>query len=80
MTIKNSAQLIIPTFKMAWDRCNPQTGPIFHSDCGAQYTAYGFHRLLYEHSITQSFPIVAALMTVRWPSPSLLHTSYKICI
>lgn len=46
----------------------------------AQYTAHGFHRLLHEHGITQSFPILAALMTVRWPSPSLLHTSYKICM
>ncbi len=49
MTIKNSTQLITPTFKMAREQCSSQTGPIFHRDRGAQYTSHGFQRLLHEH-------------------------------
>ncbi len=59
MTVKNSTQLITPTFKMARERCSSQTGPIFHSDRGAQYTSHGFQRFLHEHGITHFFPLLA---------------------
>lgn len=62
MTIKNSTQLITPTFKMTQGRCSLQISPIFHRDRGTQYTSHGFQWLLHEHGITQSF---TALMTMR---------------
>ena len=51
---KNSTQLITTTFKMAWNHRNPETGLIFHSDRGSQYTAYQFQQLLHERSVRQS--------------------------
>ena len=51
---KNSTQLITTTFKMAWNHRNPETGLIFHSDRGSQYTAYQFQQLLHERSVQQS--------------------------
>lgn len=52
---KNSTRLITSTFKSACAQHKPGKGLIFHSDQGAQYTAYSFQKLLREHGITQSF-------------------------
>ncbi len=52
---KNSTQLITSTFKIAWEQHSPDDGLIFHSDRGAQYTAYRFRQLLHERSVEQSF-------------------------
>lgn len=43
---KNSTQLITSTFKMACELRKPETGLIFHSDRGAQYTSHRFQQLL----------------------------------
>ena len=45
---KNSTQLITATFKMACELRKPETGLIFHSDRGSQYTSHRFQQLLYE--------------------------------
>jgi len=52
---KNSTQLITSTFKIAWEQRSPDTGLIFHSDRGAQYTSHRFRQLLHERSVEQSF-------------------------
>ena len=52
---KNSTQLITSTFKDAWEQRAPDTGLIFHSDRGAQYTSHRFRQLLHERAVVQSF-------------------------
>ena len=57
---KNSIQLITSTFKMAWEPRSPESGPIFHSDRGAQYTFHSFQRLLHGAASLNLFSL--------WPS------------
>ncbi|MBU5627675.1 IS3 family transposase [Oscillibacter sp. MSJ-2] len=52
---KNSTRLITTTFKQAFAERKPKKGLIFHSDQGAQYTAYAFRKLLKTVGVTQSF-------------------------
>lgn len=52
---KNSTRLITSTFKAAWSQREPGEGLVFHSNQGAQYTAYSFQKLLRERGVTQSF-------------------------
>lgn len=52
---KNSTQLITSTFKNAWESRNPESGLLFHSDRGAQYTSHRFQQILHEHAVVQSF-------------------------
>ena len=52
---KHSTQLITSTFKIAYEERQPDEGLIFHSDRGAQYTAFSFRKLLSTLNITQSF-------------------------
>ena len=52
---KNSTQLITSTFKVAWEQRVSDTGLIFHSDRGAQYTSHRFGQLLHERAVVQSF-------------------------
>lgn len=52
---KNSTQLVTSTFKIAWERRNPELELLFHSDRGAQYTSHRFRELLRSHDVVQSF-------------------------
>ncbi|MEG0272171.1 MAG: IS3 family transposase [Hydrogenoanaerobacterium sp.] len=47
--------LVITTFRLAYDNRKPDEDLLFHSDQGAQYTAYKFRKLLRNHKIKQSF-------------------------
>ena len=42
-------------FKKAYDRRQQPQGLMFHSDCGTQYTALSFRKLLDSLNIVQSF-------------------------
>ena len=50
----NSTQLITNCFRKAYTSRKPESGLIFHSDRGAQYTSYAFRKLLDEHKVKQS--------------------------
>ena len=52
---KNSSQLITSTFRLAYEARRPAAGLLFHSDRGAQYTAFAFQKLLKKLQIEQSF-------------------------
>ena len=41
-------------FRKAYTSRKPESGLIFHSDRGAQYTSYAFRKLLDEHKVKQS--------------------------
>ena len=49
------AELTIHTFKLAYQNRNHPQGLTFHSDQGAQYTAFSFRQLLLDFNIHQSF-------------------------
>lgn len=48
-------KLVADTFKSAYESRNCPKGVLFHSDQGAQYTAFNFRKLLREYEVTQSF-------------------------
>lgn len=49
---KHSSQLITATFKQAYSSRRPETGLIFHSDRGVQYTSHAFQNLLKNCGVT----------------------------
>lgn len=52
---KADVELVMATFKKAYDKRNAPCGLMFHSDRGSQYTAFSFRRLLDSLNIVQSF-------------------------
>lgn len=52
---RNSTQLITAAFKMAYEKRQPPSGLIFHSDRGAQYTSHRLQQFLHKHNVEQSF-------------------------
>ena len=52
---KADCPLIMSTFNEAYNKRNCPTGLMFHSDCGAQYTAAPFRKLLDKFNVVQSF-------------------------
>jgi transposase InsO family protein/transposase-like protein len=52
---KHSSQLITATFKQAYSSRKPESGLIFHSDRGVQYTSHTFQKLLKSCGVRQSF-------------------------
>ncbi|MFI3228048.1 MAG: IS3 family transposase [Clostridia bacterium] len=50
-----STKLVSKTFKQAYELRQPNTGLIFHSDRGAQYTSSSFSVLLHKLGVEQSF-------------------------
>lgn len=46
--------LVIDAFQQAWNRENPDTGLIVHSDQGAQYVSRSFQRVLEQYGCLQS--------------------------
>lgn len=52
---KPDVDLVIDAFKKAYDKRNRPVGLMFHSDRGAQYTAFSFRKLLDSLNVLQSF-------------------------
>ena len=52
---KHSTHLISGTFKLAYSDRTPESGLIFHSDRGAQYTSHSFQKLLDSCCVKRSF-------------------------
>ena len=47
--------LVITTFRKAYEKRNAPYGLMFHSDSGTQYTAFAFRQLLDSLNVVQSF-------------------------
>lgn len=52
---KANVELVIITFKKAYEKRNAPYGLMFHSDRGSQYTAFSFRQLLDSLNVVQSF-------------------------
>lgn len=52
---KPDVELIMTTFKKAYDKRNAPYGLMFHSDRGSQYTAFAFRQFLDSLHVVQSF-------------------------
>lgn len=52
---KPDTDLVITTFKKAYEKRNYPYGLMFHSDRGTQYTAFSFRQLLDSLDVVQSF-------------------------
>ena len=52
---KPDVDLVMTTFKKAYEKRNSPYGLMFHSDRGSQYTAFTFRQLLDSHNVVQSF-------------------------
>lgn len=52
---KPDTDLVITTFKKAYEKRNYPYGLMFHSDRGTQYTAFSFRQLLDSMDVVQSF-------------------------
>lgn len=52
---KPDVDLVMTTFKKAYEKRNSPYGLMFHSDRGSQYTAFTFRQLLDSHNVDQSF-------------------------
>lgn len=52
---KPDVELVMATFKKAYERRKAPYGLMFHSDCGSQYTAFDFRKLLDSLNVVQSF-------------------------
>lgn len=50
-----NVELVITTFKKAYEKRNAPYGLMFHSDRGSQYTAFTFRQLLDSLNVVQSF-------------------------
>lgn len=59
---KPDVDLVIHTFKKAYDKRNCPSGLMFHSDPGSQYTALSFRQLLESLNVVQSFSKKAILL------------------
>lgn len=55
ISAKPDADLVISVFNKAYTKRNLSVGLMFHSDCGTQYTAFKFRKLLDELNVVQSF-------------------------
>ena len=52
---ENNTELVLGTFKLAYARRGEPQGLLFHSDQGAQYSAYRFRKHLRDLGVKQSF-------------------------
>jgi len=52
---KANVELVITTFKKAYEKRKAPYGLMFHSDRGSQYTAFTFRQLLDSLNVVQSF-------------------------
>lgn len=52
---ENNTELVLETFKLAYERRGKPQGLLFHSDQGTQYSAYKFRKHLRDLGVKQSF-------------------------
>lgn len=52
---KADVELVMTTFRRAYEKRNAPYGLMFHSDRGSQYTAFSFRQLLDSLNVVQSF-------------------------
>lgn len=52
---QNSTQVVTSVFRAAYHDRSPESGLVFHSDRGAQYTSLAFSRLTHSCKVEQSF-------------------------
>lgn len=64
ISAKPDAELVISTFKKAYEKRNAPYGLMFHSDRGTQYTAFSFRQLLDSLNVVQSFSKRDILLTM----------------
>ena len=50
-----NTELVMKTFRNAFEQRNPSSNLLFHSDLGVQYTSFEFRKLLRESNVKQSF-------------------------
>lgn len=55
ISTKPNMELVMYTFKKAYEKRKAPSGLMFHSDCGSQYTASAFRMLLDSLNVVQSF-------------------------
>lgn len=55
ISAKPDSELVMGTFKKAYEKRNAPYGLMFHSDRGTQYTAFSFRQLLDSLNVVQSF-------------------------
>lgn len=55
ISVKPDVDLVMTTFKKAYDKRNAPFVLMFHSDRGSQYTAFAFRQLLDSLNVVQSF-------------------------
>lgn len=55
LSAKPDADLVMAAFRRAYEKRNAPYGLMFHSDRGAQYTAFSFRQLLDSLNVVQSF-------------------------
>lgn len=55
ISVRADVNLIMTTFKKAYEKRNAPYGLMFHSDQGSQYTAFAFRQLLDSLNVVQSF-------------------------
>lgn len=55
VSFKNSTQLVIATFKKAYENRRPGAGLLFHTDRGTNYRSYSFCSYLKSLNVSQSF-------------------------
>lgn len=55
LSARASSELVIKTFRKAYERRGCPSGLMFHSDRGTQYTSYAFKQILDELNVIQSF-------------------------
>ena len=55
LSAKPDVELVMTTFKKAYNARNAPYGLMFHSDRGSQYTAFAFRQLLDSLNVVQSF-------------------------
>lgn len=55
LSAKPDVDLVMTTFKKAYEKRNAPTGLMFHSDRVSQYTAFSFRQLIDSLNVVQSF-------------------------
>ena len=55
ISMSANTELVMKTFRNAFEQRNPSSNLLFHSDLGVQYTSFEFRKLLRESNVKQSF-------------------------
>ncbi len=55
ISMSADTELVMKTFRKAFEQRKPSSKLVFHSDLGVQYTSFEFRKLLRESNVKQSF-------------------------